>query len=108
MKKWLVRSGFVVLVVGGALLVMAAWSDSDTTTRAGYKQNDTLATIKSGWPGTPVDQKDRFINDEFPFLPKSSDLLKWKMGGNDLEQAKQADTGRLEVKDPREFLASDR
>src|SRR5687767_13603698 len=106
MKKWLVRVGFAILILIGALLVIAAWSETDTTVRTGYKQNENLPTIKPEWPGTPVDQKDRFINDEFPFLPSTVDLFKWKIGGNQFKEQKENDSARLEVKDPRGFLAS--
>jgi len=108
MKTWLYRIGKLLLILLAVLLLIAAWGETDTTVQKGYKQNDQLRTIKDGWPGTPVDQKDRFMNDEFPFLPSTVDLLKWKLGGNDLKDAKESDTQRLEVKDPREFLASDR
>ena len=108
MKKWLKRIGLVILILVGVLFVIAAWTETDTAKLSGRKQNDELTTIKSGWTGTPVDQKDRFINDEFPFLPSSVDLLKWKLGGNSFEDEKAADSQRVEVKDPSEFLASDK
>src|SRR5215207_7949506 len=107
MKKWLYRIGATVLILVAALLVIAAWSETDTAVLTKYKQNDDLPTIKPGWPGTPVDQNDRFMNDEFPFLPSTLDLLKWKLGGNGFKQAKESDVERLEVKDPREFLSSE-
>jgi len=106
MKKWLKRMGALVLIIVGAFLLILAWTETDTAVQKGYKQNDGLRTIKDGWPGTPVDQKDRFMNHEFPFLPSTVDLLKWKLGGNDLKQEKANDNGRLEVKDPRAFLSS--
>ena len=107
MKKWLRRIGIVILFVIGLLLLTAAWSEIDTAKMTGYKRNDELPTIRPGWPGTPVDQKDRFMNDEFPFLPSSVELLKWKAGGNEFADEKAADTARLEVRDPRPFLESD-
>ena len=106
MRKWLTRVGGLVLILIGALLLMAAWSEADSAMLTGYKQNDELRTIKNDWPGTPVDQKDRFMNHEFPFLPSMVELLKWQLGGNPQETAKQNDTGRLEVRDPRGFLES--
>ena len=107
MKKWLTRVGLIILIVIAALLLIAAWSETDTTVRTRYLQNQELQTIKPGWPGTPVDQKDRFINDEFPFLPSAVALLRWQLSGNPSKEQKQNDIARLEVKDPREFLASD-
>ena len=79
MKKWLKRMGALVLIIVGAFLLILAWTETDTAVQKGYKQNDGLRTIKDGWPGTPVDQKDRFMNHEFPFLPSTVDLLKWKL-----------------------------
>lgn len=107
MRKWLARIGVVILILIGALLLIAAWTETDTTVLTGYKQNDGLRTIKDGWPGTPVDQRDRFINDEFPFLPSMVDLLKWKADGNTFQQDKENDAERLEVRDPRGFLSTD-
>jgi L-ascorbate metabolism protein UlaG (beta-lactamase superfamily) len=107
MKKWLIRAGLGVLILVGALFLIGAWSEADTAVLQGYKRNDELTTIKPGWPGTPVDQKERFMNHEFPFLPSMVDLLKWKLGGNKLENEKEKDQGRLEVKDPGPFLRSD-
>jgi L-ascorbate metabolism protein UlaG (beta-lactamase superfamily) len=90
------------------LFVIAAWSEADTTVRKRHIGSiEPNTNIKPGWPGTPVDQKDRFMNDEYPFLPRGLDLIKWKAGGNSLKAEKENDTGRLEVKDPREFLESD-
>lgn len=108
MKKWLRRIGFVFAVVVGALFVLAAWSQTDSTMLKGYKSNEALRTIKPDWPGTPVDQKDRFMNHEFPYLPKMTDLLKWKLSGNGFSDAKKNDSQRLEVRDPHPFLASDK
>ena len=106
MKKWLYRIGSVLLILLAVLLLVAAWSETDTATMSSYKNNPDLPTIKPEWPGTPVDQKDRFMNHEFPFLPSSVDLLKWKLGGNKFREAKDNDTARLEVKDPSRFLRS--
>lgn len=109
MKKWLRRIGFAALIIVGTLFVVAAWSEADTAVLKRYTSGgDQKTTIRPGWPGTPLDQKDRFMNHEFPFLPRSSDLIKWKAGGNALKAEKEKDTARLEVKDPSEFLASDR
>jgi len=106
MKKWSVRIGLIIMIAIGALLLIAAWSETDKAMKSGYKSNEELRTVKFDWPGTPVDQKDRFVNDEFPFLPSTVDLLKWRVGGNQLKTEKQNDTERLEVKDPRPFLES--
>ena len=51
--------------------------------------------------------KRKFVNHEFPFLGKTSRLLKWQLSSNPFEEAKQQDTSRLEVKDPTAFLNSE-
>ncbi len=107
MKKWLRRIGLVILLIIGALFLIAAWSEADTTVQKGYKTNEELRTILPNWPGTPVDQKDRFINHEFPFLPRGLDLLRWKALGDDPKPAKSADSWQPDVKDPSMFLQSD-
>ena len=107
MKKWLIRIGLVILTLLAALLLIAAWSETDTAMQKGYKQNDELRTIKPDWPGTPVDQRDRFMNHEFPFLPSTVDMLRWKVLGDNPKPAKNSDPWRLEVKDPAAFLGSD-
>ena len=69
-----------------------------------YVCNENLTTIKPDWQGTPVDENNRFVNHEFPFLPQLSDLLKWQLSANPFKRAKQSDTKRLKVSDPTDFL----
>lgn len=71
-----------------------------------YVRNEHLPTIKADWTGTPVNEKGRFVNAEFPFLPKVTDMLKWQLGARPQKAEKKADTARLEIKDPTEFLNS--
>ena len=73
-----------------------------------YVRNENLTTVKKDWRGTPVDEKDRFDNNEFAFLPKMSYLLKWKFSGNPQKTEKETDRARLKVLDPTEFLRSRR
>ena len=73
-----------------------------------YVRNENLATIKLDWQGTPVDENNRFVNHEFPFLPKLSDLLKWQLSANPFKEAKRNDTERLKVFDPTEFLSGEK
>ncbi len=72
-----------------------------------YERSENLATIKSDWQGTPVDEKNRFVNHEFPFLPETLDLLKWQLSGNPFKEEKQNDAERLAVFDPADFLSGD-
>lgn len=107
MKKWLLRIGLVVSIIFGGLLLLVAWAETDTAVLKGYRQNDELRTIRDGWSGTPVDQKDRFMNHEFPFLPSMVDLLKWKLGGNKFKEEKDADPFRVEVREVPAILSSE-
>lgn len=108
MRRWLFRIliGFAIVVVLLAGLVF--WNAQDEQIASGAMKNGALKTIKADWQGNRVDQNERFINDEFPYLPKFIDLLKWKLGGNKFKDEKAADTWRPVIKDPSEFLASDR
>ena len=60
-----------------------------------HLQNPRLRTIRSGWSGTPIDEKNRFRNIEFPFLPKTSDVLKWMLTPNVQREEKKRDDFRL-------------
>lgn len=107
MKKWLIRFGVGILLLLTVLVGAAFWSDSDTTTASHFVSNEAAVTIKPDWPGTPVDHDGRFVNHEFPFLPKTRDLLRWQLGTNQFEDEKAADKFRLSVLDPTEFLAAE-
>lgn len=107
MKKWLLRILIVLALIVLVLVGAAFWTDADTAIVSGHTRNEALSTIKPEWLGTPIDQKGRFVNDEFPFLPKSIALLNWQTSRNRFKQEKEADTARIEVKDPSVFLNSD-
>jgi L-ascorbate metabolism protein UlaG (beta-lactamase superfamily) len=104
----------VLITIAGALVLIllalsvAIWmNENDKAVIEKYIKNENLPTVKTNWKGTPVDEKDRFVNAEFPFLPKISDLLKWQTSGNPQKEEKQSDTARLEVRDPTEFLQNE-
>lgn len=73
-----------------------------------YAKNENLKTVREGWQGVPVDEKGRFVNHEYPFLSKTTDLLKWQFGEKPFKEEKKNDTERLAVLDPAEFLNSER
>ena len=73
-----------------------------------YASNENLKTIKADWKGVPVDEKGRFVNHEFPFLPQVSKMLKWTLSINPQREEKKNDTVRLEIKDPTVFLNSEK
>lgn len=109
MKKWVIRI-VVTLVLTSAVVLTSAFvlEKIDKAVVVKYAKNENLNTLKDGWQGVPVDEKGRFVNHEYPFLPRTTDLLKWQFGERPLKEAKANDTARLEVKDPAEFLASER
>ena len=72
MKKWFIR-----IIVGLILLVVVVFTSAfvlekiDSVVIKKYVSNENLKTVKTDWQGTPVDQKGRFVNIEYPFLPKT-------------------------------------
>lgn len=105
MKKWLVR------IIGGLLLIFVVFvaavflfDEIDKAVIEKRIRNENLKTVKADWQGVPVDEKGRFVNAEFPFLPKTINLLKWRLGTNPQQEEKQNDTERLKVLDPTVFL----
>ena len=108
MKKWLKRIGIFLLLVLILAAALTLWSELDYQMAKGRIKNAALPVVKPGWEGNLIDQKGRFINEEFPFLPKTSDLLKWQLSGNKFREEKKNDAWRLEVRDPSDFLAGGR
>lgn len=107
MRKWLIRLAVVLLVVISAFLLFLVNNANDSQTLSGHIKNDELPVIKEGWLGNTVDQKGRFINDEFPFLPKTYSIFKWQLSENIFESEKLNDPYKLNVRDPQPFLESD-
>lgn len=66
-----------------------------------YTNNPALKTIKPNWAGTPVDDDNRFVNAEFPFVPQLKDVLKWVLAKNPQREEKKRDDFCLQhVNDP--------
>ena len=107
-RKMLKIIGGLLFILAGGLLTILLMSEYDNVVVAKYVKNENLPTIKTNWQGNPVDEKDRFVNEEFPYLPKLTDVLKWQLSGNPQKEEKQNDTRRLAVKDPADFLGGDR
>jgi L-ascorbate metabolism protein UlaG (beta-lactamase superfamily) len=109
MKKWFIR-----IIAGLILLVVVVFTTAfvlekiDSVMIKTYVNNENLPTVKADWQGTPVDQKGRFVNAEYPFLPKASELLKWQLSANPFKEEKENDNERLQVLDPAEFLNSEK
>ena len=107
MKKWLFRIFILAVLIFFGMAAFVVYSDQDKTVVSKFINNERLETIKPDWVGTPVDQKGRFVNDEFPFLPKYRDLLRWTLRSNPFAGEKKLDTGRMDVKEPTAFLDSE-
>ena len=109
MKKWLVRIVVgIVLTFIGFLAIVFISEKFDKIVIAKRIKNENLKTVKADWQGTPVDEKGRFVNHEFPYLSKMTDVLKWQFGTNQFKEAKQNDAWKLQVLDPTEFLSSEK
>lgn len=108
-RRKIIKIGALILLVFiAAVLLILIQSEYDKSVISRYASNENLPTIKDDWRGTPVDAQGRFVNDEIPFLPKMSDLLRWQLSGNPFKAEKLNDTARLEVRDPTAFLQSER
>lgn len=109
MKKWLIR-----IIVGLLLTIVVILTSVfvlekiDKSVIVKYASNENLKTVKPDWKGVPVDEKGRFVNHEFPFLPKFTKMLRWTLSRNPQKEEKLNDTARLEIKDPSEFLTSEK
>ena len=109
MKKWLVRI-LIGLLLAFVVVLTSAFviEKTDRAVVTKYVENENLKTVKPEWKGVPVDEYGRFVNAEFPFLPKLADLLRWRFSANPQAAEKQNDKERLQVLDPNEFLNGDR
>jgi L-ascorbate metabolism protein UlaG (beta-lactamase superfamily) len=105
--KFIKIAALITLVLIGALSAIIFLSEQDEAVIKNYVNDESLAIIKAGWRGTPFDEKGRFVNVEFPFLPKVSDMLRWQLGARPQKEEKRADTERLAIKDPTGFLNSE-
>ena len=107
MREWLGRIVGALAVLFILLTVGWFWVDQITEVKiVRYTSNDKLDTVKPGWPGTPVDEDENFVNYEHPFVPRLTDLVRWRLSGNPFKDDKKNDTRRIEVGDPSVFLAS--
>ncbi|MCU1288814.1 MAG: putative Zn-dependent hydrolase [Acidobacteria bacterium] len=102
----IIAAFFLVIAVAVSIIILINENDKAVVTK--YVRNENLPTVKAGWQGTPVDQKGRFVNGEYPFLPRILDLLKWQTSGNPQKEEKENDLARLRIDDPEAFLASEK
>jgi L-ascorbate metabolism protein UlaG (beta-lactamase superfamily) len=68
--------------------------------------NPDLKTILPSWQGTPLDQKGRFMNHEFPFTAQFGKVLKWMTQKNPQKQFKKEDDWKMPVIKNEDFLTS--
>ncbi len=109
MKKWFFR-----IIVGLILLVVVVFTTANVLEKIDSVEiekrvsSEKLKTVRDGWQGTPLDKKGRFVNAEFPFLAKMTDVLKWQLSSNPFKEAKENDQERLQVLDPTDFLSGEK
>ena len=104
MKKWFLRIVTGVLVFLLALVGIIIYGEFDKAIIEKRVKNEKLKTVKESFKGVPVDQKGRFVNLEYPFLPSSVGLLKWMLSSNPQAEEKRNDKSPLKVLDPTAFL----
>ncbi len=108
MKRFFIAVASLFAVILAALVIVIFLDKTDKAVIIKRVRNENLPTVKSDWQGTPVDEKGRFVNAEFAFLPAVIDLLKWQFSGNPQKAEKEADKNRLDVRDPTDFLQSEK
>ncbi len=108
MKKLLIGTGITFSIIIVILIVFILIGEFDYAEVKNFTRNENLTTIKENFKGTPLDQDDRFVNLEHPFVSSTIDLLKWKFGGNKFAEEKKNDAERLQVLDPTDFLQSEK
>lgn len=75
-----------------------------------YRNNPKLKTLKApeGWPGTPVDQKGRFLNLNHPFTPSWVDVFRWKFQKSPFKSDKKEEVWNPDIyKDEAWFKGTD-
>lgn len=108
LKKLLKIIGVILALIAILIAVIILIDTNDRAVITKYASNEKLKTVRADWKGTPVDEKDRFVNHEFPFLPRLTKVLRWTLSSNPQKQEKLNDTARLPVLDPTEFLQSEK
>ncbi|MCU0450954.1 MAG: MBL fold metallo-hydrolase [Bernardetiaceae bacterium] len=99
----------VLLLVPLAALALMFATDPSEAPLAGHESNPDLPNLlpTDEWPGTPVDAKGRFVNQEFPFLPKAAALLKWQTQANPRRAEKKQTTWQMPVVTDSSFLTGE-
>ena len=64
-----------------------------------YTKNTQLKTIinDTHWKGNPVDQQGNFLNLNFPYTPKISNLIKWMLQSNPQKKQKKEDKWSIPI-----------
>ncbi|MBS1792576.1 MAG: MBL fold metallo-hydrolase [Acidobacteria bacterium] len=106
MKTFLKILAAAVGLLGIILAAVILGDETDGAVIEKYVSNEKLKTVRADWRGTPVDEKGRFVNHEFPYLPKYSKILRWMLSRNPQREEKLRDTARLPVLDPTAFFES--
>lgn len=108
MKKLFKIIVAILVLIVILIAVIILMNENDRAVIVKYESNENLKIIKADWKGVPVDEKGRFVNDEFPYLPKFTKILRWALSSNPQKEEKLKDTARLPVLDPTDFLNSEK
>lgn len=108
MLKFFRRLLILLVVIFVGLILFVALIEPRPAMIVDYVSNPELHTILSPerWKGTPIDEKHRYVNHEYPFLPEFSKLWQWQTQRNPEKEAKKTDTFRLDVTKDDSFLKS--
>lgn len=67
-------------------------------------RNYRLPVIRPGWTGNRFENNSQFVNEEQPFFPQFSDMLKWTFRRNPQRNEKARDPFRLSVSNDSSFV----
>lgn len=102
MKKRAFLKGGLALT-GMALIQPSFTRNSNYLNR--FTSNPLLDTLApEGWMGTPLDESGRFRNQNHPFIPSFSSVLKWKSKANPQAVEKASDLWRPDHRPDGDFL----
>lgn len=87
------------------LILTRFYTKKSMPTIKNHISNPALQTVKTDWPGTPLDEKGLFINHEYPTVISMRSVLRFMLQKNPQRQQKRKDPWRIPVCKQEDWLA---
>lgn len=101
-KRQFLKSGLAL----GAMALSRSYQALNKENLERFTSNPLLETLApEGWLGTPLDAGGRFRNQNHPFIPSFSSVLKWKSRANPQAKEKASDRWLPEFQADADFLS---